>query len=55
MPSLVVAAALVVSLLPLSASGICPGQCRCDEDALRTECQRGNLSVVPIFLNPEIK
>ena len=37
------------------ASGLCPSQCRCDDDDLKTVCTGGNLTVVPIFLNPGVR
>jgi Leucine-rich repeat (LRR) protein len=36
------------------ASSICPKKCSCDDDDMSVSCN-GNLTVVPIFLNPEVR
>jgi Leucine-rich repeat (LRR) protein len=34
---------------------ICPSRCVCDDDALRVECVGGDLDIVPITLNPQLR
>eukprot|EP00095_Tigriopus_kingsejongensis_P003362 snap_masked-scaffold557_size137338-processed-gene-0.1 protein:Tk03362 transcript:snap_masked-scaffold557_size137338-processed-gene-0.1-mRNA-1 annotation:"leucine-rich repeat neuronal protein 2" len=47
----------LLSLLEQSLvqGGICPSQCQCNDELLTAICSQGQLKVVPIFLNPQIK
>ncbi|PBC31451.1 Leucine-rich repeat and immunoglobulin domain containing-NOGO receptor-interacting protein [Apis cerana cerana] len=50
-----IAIAMAVAMSVMSqASGLCPTQCRCDDESLRASCAYAGLEVVPIQLNPEI-
>ncbi len=47
---------LLLLLMPVLSSGLCPSQCRCEgPDGLGVSCPEANLTVVPIFLNPGIR
>ncbi|KZC11938.1 PREDICTED: amphoterin-induced protein 2-like [Dufourea novaeangliae] len=50
-----IAIAMAVVGLSIVANGLCPTQCRCDDESLRASCAYAGLEVVPIQLNPEIK
>ncbi|XP_031844530.1 uncharacterized protein LOC116432175 isoform X2 [Nomia melanderi] len=52
--TLPIAIAMAVAM-SLVANGLCPTQCRCDDDSLRASCAYAGLEVVPIQLNPDIK
>ncbi|XP_033322056.1 uncharacterized protein LOC117218089 [Megalopta genalis] len=52
--TLPIAIAMAVAM-SVVASGLCPTQCRCDDESLRASCAYAGLEVVPIQLNPEIK
>ncbi|XP_043787678.1 leucine-rich repeat-containing G-protein coupled receptor 4-like isoform X2 [Apis laboriosa] len=49
-----IAIAMAVAMSVMTASGLCPTQCRCDDESLRASCAYAGLEVVPIQLNPEI-
>ena len=40
--------------LVFPAAAICPKKCACGRDELDVSCSFGNLSVIPIFLNPSV-
>ena len=46
--------ALLGLALVTSAAAICPKKCACGKDELDVSCSFGNLSVIPIFLNPSV-
>ena len=52
--TLPIAIAIAVAM-SVVANGLCPSQCRCDDESLRASCAYAGLEVVPIQLNPEIK
>ncbi|XP_017880940.1 chondroadherin-like [Ceratina calcarata] len=52
--TLPIAIAIAVAMSVL-ANGLCPTQCRCDDESLRASCAYAGLEVVPIQLNPEIR
>lgn len=52
--TLPIAIAMAVAM-SVVANGLCPTQCRCDDESLRASCAYAGLEVVPIQLNPEIK
>ncbi|XP_029050070.1 amphoterin-induced protein 2-like isoform X1 [Osmia bicornis bicornis] len=52
--TLPIAIAMAVAM-SVMANGLCPTQCRCDDESLRASCAYAGLEVVPIQLNPEIK
>ncbi|CAL7947492.1 unnamed protein product [Xylocopa violacea] len=52
--TLPIAIAMAVAM-SVVANGLCPTQCRCDDESLRAYCAYAGLEVVPIQLNPEIR
>ena len=52
--TLPVAIAMAVAM-SVMANGLCPTQCRCDDESLYASCAYAGLEVVPIQLNPEIR
>ena len=47
-------AALLGLALVTPAASICPKKCACGRDGLDVSCSFGNLSAIPIFLNPSV-
>lgn len=39
----------------VTASGMCPSQCECNDLELRASCSNSNLEIVPILFNPDVK
>ncbi|KOX71369.1 Carboxypeptidase N subunit 2 [Melipona quadrifasciata] len=52
--TLPIAIAMAVAM-SVMANGLCPTQCRCDDESLYASCAYAGLEVVPIQLNPEIR
>lgn len=47
--------AFALLLFVLSADALCPTQCTCNDGLLKATCSGGQLSTVPITLNPRLK
>ena len=48
---------LLLALSSLSSvfAGLCPPGCQCDNKGLSTVCSKGELTIIPHFLNPAIR
>lgn len=53
--ALLLLTAMMVMAFPAAVMSICPPRCNCDDETLVVQCERANLDVVPIMLNPGVR